>query len=198
MLEKAMGKYLFQVEELSSPDALLIEDDRVVGLVIRRTKVENGRVLMTDETYERRGAAVISSIGSIPEPIDGVPMKGELIDYSDWNFGRIAAYPTVFAAGNVVTGKGNIVASRKHARFVSEGAVERYLGVGDGEAERVPTAAETHAGEAAEHVADMLAEQPHVAPAEIEATLERVRARQAEVGLTSDFESWMKSAGKPC
>ena len=41
-----------------------VEDDRVVGLVFRRTKIENGRVVPTDETFERRGTWVISSIKS--------------------------------------------------------------------------------------------------------------------------------------
>ena len=79
---------MFTVEELAAPDSLITEDDRVVGLVLRRTKLEGGRVVMTDETFEQRGAAVISSIGSIPEPIEGLPMRGELIDTAiadaDW------------------------------------------------------------------------------------------------------------------
>ena len=45
----------------------------------------------------------------------------------------------MFSAGNVVTGKGNIVASRKHAREVSATVLEAFLGVG----------AKGHAGEEA-------------------------------------------------
>ena len=70
--------------------------------------------------FERRGAYVISSIGSIPEPIPGIPMKGELFAFTDWDVGRLDGYPSVFSVGNVVTGKGNIVASRKHAAQVYE------------------------------------------------------------------------------
>jgi hypothetical protein len=33
-------------------------------------------------------------------------MKGELFGFTDWEIGRLADYPTVFSAGNVVTGKG--------------------------------------------------------------------------------------------
>ena len=204
MLDKAMNKYMFKVEELSAPDALIIEDDRVVGLVLRRTKVENGRVVMTDETYERRGSAVISSIGSIPEPIAGLPMKGELIDYADWEFGRIEGFPTVFAAGNVVTGKGNIVASRKHAKYVSEEAVEHYLGVGEGEGDDQTAIREgvgkpeSHASGVAGSIAETLAAQPPTDPAEVEKTLERVRARQQAVGYTADYKTWIEQAGEPC
>ena len=73
LLEKAQEKYGFHVEPLSAPEALLIENGRVVGLRLRRTKMENGKLVTTDETYERRGAYVISSIGSIPEPIPAFP-----------------------------------------------------------------------------------------------------------------------------
>ena len=43
LLEKAMEKYLFQVETLAAPDALLVEGDRLVGLRFRRTRMEAGK-----------------------------------------------------------------------------------------------------------------------------------------------------------
>ena len=115
-----MTKFRFKMEPLCAPDAALVENDRLVGIRFRRTRIENGRVHMEDETFERRGSCIFSSIGSIPEAISGIDMKGELFDFSDWDIGRLDAYPTVFSVGNVVTGKGNIVASRKHAARVSE------------------------------------------------------------------------------
>ena len=130
MLEKSTEKYCFKVEPLSAPEALIVENGRLVGLRFRRTKMEDGKLRTTDETFEARGPVVISSIGSIPEPIEGIATKGELFDFKDWEIGRLEGYPTVFSVGNVVTGKGNIVASRKHATQVSEAAVEAYLGVG--------------------------------------------------------------------
>ncbi len=133
MLEKSTGKYMFKVEPLSAPEALIVEDGRLVGIVFRRTKIENGRVVPQDETFEVRGPSIISSIGSIPEAIPGIMMNGELFDFKDWDIGRLEGFPTVFSVGNVVTGKGNIVASRKHATQVSEAAIEAYLGIGEGD-----------------------------------------------------------------
>jgi len=166
MLQKATEKFLFRVEPLSAPDGLLVDDGRLVGLRFRRTRVENGRVIATDETFERRSAAVVSSIGSIPEPIPGIDMKGELYDFSDWDFGRLARYPSVFSAGNVVTGKGNIAASRKHAAHVTEDAIEAYLGVGERRDEHeappspVKETAGRIAGAAASHVAALAPASP--------------------------------------
>src|SRR5262249_2060819 len=150
----------FHVEPLSAPEALLVENGRVVGLRLRRTRFENGKLVPTDETYERRGACVISSIGSIPEPIPGIAMKGELFAFTDWDVGRLDGCPNLFPVGNVVTGKGNIVASRKHAAQVYEDALASFLGLREdghaGEA-ALPVRAESEAQATAERVAGFLA-----------------------------------------
>jgi len=178
MLDKAIEKYRFRFQPLSAPEAAIEEGGRLVGLVLRRTKIENGRVVPTDETFELRGSVVISSIGSIPDPIPGIPTRGELFDFSDWDTGRLADYPNVFSVGNVVTGKGNIVASRKHAAHVSEDAIERYLGL---------------AAERAEALAREVHEKTDPAPPEaIESILERVRERQRAVGYDGDLKAWIE------
>jgi len=201
LLDKAMEKYRFKIEPLSAPDAPIVENGRLVGLRFRRTRMENGRPVMTDETFERRGRYVISSIGSIPEAIPGIDMKGELFAFTDWDLGRLAAYPNVFSAGNVVTGKGNIVASRKHSGHVAEEVVASFLGLGDG--------AHAHAGEegmldgardAARATANGVAAQVATKPKHDAATLaklrDRVRARQEAVGC-EDYAAWIAQVTPP-
>jgi len=122
---------------------------------------------------EVRGAQVISSIGSIPEPLEGVPQKGELYAYSDWDLGRLPDFPTLFSAGNVVTGKGNIVDSRKHARHVGQHVRDEYLKLVDG-----------------------LAALPPLSAAQREALLRRVSTRQAKVGFRG-YAEWIKAARPP-
>ncbi|UCE85610.1 MAG: hypothetical protein JSU66_14950 [Deltaproteobacteria bacterium] len=200
LLEKAMQKYRFKMEPRSAPDGLVVEGDRLVGLRFRRTRIEGGRVIPTDETYERRGAYVISSIGSIPEPMPGIPMKGELLQFSDWELGRIEGYPNVFSAGNVVTGKGNIVASRKHASYVAEHVIEKFLGLGDaghaGE-EQIAEAAAEGTRQFAEGVAAAIAKQPPMAAAKQAEILARVRERQAAVGYDGDYRAWLARVTPP-
>ncbi|MCP3986976.1 MAG: FAD-dependent oxidoreductase [bacterium] len=194
LLEKAMEKFCFQLEPLSAPDALLTEGDRVVGLRLRRTRVEGGRVIPGDETYERRGTCVISSIGSIPEPIPGIEMKGELFAFTDWDFGRLDGYPNVFSVGNVVTGKGNIVESRKHAGKVVEAAIESYLGLGeDGHAAEteVPNRAAEAAEEQAKRVADVIDRKEPAPLEEIARALEKTKAQQKAVGYDGDYAAWI-------
>lgn len=194
LLQKAMDKYCFNFEPLCMPDSLLVEDDRLVGFRFRRTRMQDGRPVPTDETFERRGPLTVSSIGSIPEPIHGIAMKGELFAFSDWDLGRLADYPTVFSAGNVATGKGNIIASRKHARFVSETISAAFLGLGDdghvGE-EAAFDATTSAARETAHAIASEIERQSPIDAATLESLRERVRARQREVGYDGDFEAWI-------
>jgi NADPH-dependent glutamate synthase beta subunit-like oxidoreductase len=173
MLEKATSKFLFRVRPLRAPHSLIIESDRVAGMRFAITRMDGGKLVQTDELEEVRGSQVISSIGSIPEPIAGVPMKGELYGYSDWDLGRLPDFPTVFAAGNVVTGKGNIVDSRKHAKHVGQHVRDHYLSVADGVRRLEP-----------------------LTPAAREALLARVKALQGKVGY-GDYAGWIKAARPP-
>jgi NADPH-dependent glutamate synthase beta subunit-like oxidoreductase len=200
MLAKAMEKYRFKFEPLCAPDGLITEAARLVGLRFRRTAIEKGRVVPQDETFEVRGSCVISSIGSIPEAIEGIPMKGELLDFSDWDLGRLADYPTVFSAGNVVTGKGNIVASRKHARGIGERVIESFLGLGvDGHAgeEAISDAAHAGASECAKKLAEHVAQQPSIAPETLATLRKRVAERQAAVGYPGDYRTWIDRVTPP-
>jgi len=197
ILDKAKRKYLFHVEPLSTPEALIVEGDRVVGLTLRRTTIEGRRVVPTDETFDRRGPYVISSIGSIPLPIEGVPMKGELYDFVDWELGRLNGYPTVFSTGNVATGKGNIVASRKHAKTVASTLVEAFLGLGEDGAqahageEDISDALHAGATNAARDIATHISTQPTIAPETLVDIRKRAKARQAEVGYGGNLQRWL-------
>lgn len=173
MLEKATSKFLFNVRPLRAPHSLIVENDRVVGMRFAVTRMDGGKLVQTDELEEVRGSQVISSIGSIPEPIEGVPMKGELYGYSDWDLGRLPDFPTLFAAGNVVTGKGNIVDSRKHAKYVGQHVRDHYLSIAEGVRALTP-----------------------LTPAARGALLARVKARQEKVAYR-DYPSWIQAARPP-
>jgi hypothetical protein len=144
---------------------------------------------------EVRAPFVISSIGSVPEPITGIAQDGMLYRYSDQSLGRVEGYDNVFGIGNVVTGKGNILASRRHSIEISTQLIERFLGLGD----------EGHAGEEAllqernaaldkiaAKVADFVDRRPGLDPERVEALLQRIRGRQAEVGYDGDYRSWIE------
>lgn len=198
LLDKAMKKFHIHVEPLAAPDELIIEDGQVVGLSFRRTRLEEGRVIKTDETFERRAPVIISAIGSIPQEIPGISMKGELFDFADWTYGRFADLPTVFSVGNVVTGKGNIVASRKHASRVSEEAIEAYLGVGEGHEAEMGDAASSEAARTADRIGEQIERQPGLDEAVLATLTHRIQQRQEVVGYTGPMQSWIEKVGPPC
>jgi NADPH-dependent glutamate synthase beta subunit-like oxidoreductase len=173
-LEKAMSKYLFRLEPLHLTAGLLVEGDRLVGLRFVRTRVVDGKAVPTDQTVEVRAPMVISSIGSVPERLPGIAMRGELYDFTDWDLGRLEAYPNLFSAGNVVTGQGNIVASRKHARYVASEVVEGYV-----------------------RLADHVKRLPPIPPEQRDEILNRVRTHQDRVGYEGDYQSWIQKVTPP-
>jgi hypothetical protein len=119
----------------------------------------------------------------------GIPMKGELFAFTDWHLGRLDGYPTVFSAGNVVTGKGNIVSSRKHAREISATMAELFLGQAD--------EAHAQAREQGNAIADQIQQQPPIEAATLEALRARVSARQQAIGYSGDYPSWIEKVTPP-
>ena len=103
--------------------------------------------------------------------------------------------------GNVVTGKGNIVASRKHAARVSETAIEQFLGIGEGhsgEEDVLDVVSETTEKQA-EEVAAAVSRGAGVSAETLRTILDRVAKRQTSVGYESDVASWLAkvSPGDP-
>lgn len=202
-VDKLRAKYLIEIEPGCLPHELVVEDGRVTGLVLTRSTPCGAN---EDPHFTRPASVVISSIGSIPEPIAGLAMHGELFDTSEVCPSRLAGYPNVFAVGNVLTGKGNITVSRKHAISVSEEAIETYLGIAD-EATLARIAADPRPGPAkvvgaAGEVSDEVAAYTQTVepiPAERLADIERrVGERQAAVGYKGELAAWIAASGGPC
>ena len=127
IIEKAQRTYLFGIDPLWSPVGLLTHGDVLDGLRFARTKIgEDGKAaIVPGEIQNVEAPLVISSIGSIPMPIKGLPMDGEFLRLDDPDHGRVMTFENVFGCGNVITGKGNLVASRKHSRKVASFLAER-------------------------------------------------------------------------
>ena len=199
MLNRTINKYRFNFEPLATPEEVISDNGKLVGAVMRRMKVgDDGRPSKTDETFEMRCSQIVASIGSVPAPIKGIRMKGELFDFQDWNLGRLEGFPTVFSVGNVVTGKGNIVASRRHATKVTEEVSESYLGIGNelSEAEALAPL-EARFAEHVNEISGEIMRLPPVSPERLETILRRVKARQAAVGYGGKLKDWLKKHPAP-
>jgi ferredoxin/flavodoxin---NADP+ reductase len=192
ILEKAIRKFLFEFQELRAPTGLVVENGRMVGVKFSRTEVADGQVrTIPDSGEDVRAELTISSIGSIPEPIRGIPQKGEVYQYRNVKSGLLFDGPTaVFAAGNVLTGKGNIKDSLESGTEIGTIVAESYLGLSD---------AKFHFGEGPRHSADAEAEEiaammdtrPELSPDQIDAILAQVRERQKAVGYDGNYREWI-------
>jgi hypothetical protein len=173
----------------------------LAGLRFQHTRIEEGRVLpLAGEIEEARAPLVVSSIGSVPEPMRGIPQRGELYDYKDRELGRLDGYETVFSTGNVVTGKGNILASRKHSIQATTHVIESFLGIGRegarAEAE-MPNSGAEEVRNAAHGVAEWTNGRPGLDEAAMNRLFARVRERQKAVGYDGAYQAWIGKVTPP-
>jgi len=198
ILEKAMRKFLFEFRELRAPTGIIVENGRMVGVSFSRTEVAEGQVRTLPGVFEEaRADLTISSIGSIPEPLAGIPQKGEVYQYRDVKSGLLIDGPTaVFAAGNVLTGKGNIKDSLDSGTEIGTLVAENYLGLSDGDVSLSDVARQNAAAEA-ERVASAMDARPMLSRERVDAILTKVRARQNAVGYSGNYREWIAKVTPP-
>jgi hypothetical protein len=200
ILDKAQRKYLFDFEERRVPTGLIVDDGRLLGLQMSRTEVNDGRVATVAGSEEPvLGPLTVSSIGSIPEPIPGIPQLGDVYKYADEKLGLLVEGPTaVYAAGNVLTGKGNIKDSLESGTAVGTHVAEAYLGVADdGALASLADAARQHARQEGQQIAESLTARPMLRPEQVTAIMRRVRERQSAVGYDGNYRQWIAKVTPP-
>jgi ferredoxin--NADP+ reductase len=188
LMDKVIEKYLVRFTPNRALEAPIVEDGKLVGLRFRHTKTVDGKLTQLDETSEVRSPAIISSIGSIPLPFPELPMKGELIDFENWDTGKVRSFDNVFGLGNALTGKGNIKDSRKNSSEVSARLIEDYL-LGDGTAVSAPLHQAAH--EAAERAVAEVQRRPRLTPEQIANVQRKVEAHWRRTGYTGDYAAWL-------
>jgi NADPH-dependent glutamate synthase beta subunit-like oxidoreductase len=200
MLRLAREKYLFRVQDRRVPVGLLVEDGRLAGLKLAETRVEGRKAEpIPGSEHELRAPLVVSSIGSVPEIIPGITMKGEYYTFKDDVLPQYTGRDRVFGVGNVVTGQGNIRASLVHSQQVTNELVENYIGVGTGAADYVAlyAAAEARGAAQAKAVEERIDSLPALSANEIAAIEQRIRSLQERVGYTADYDTWIARETPP-
>ena len=120
ILKKAQDKYFFRFKDQTQPIGIIEEEGSLLGLrMIENDLVNNKAISKEGSEYDLYSSMVISSIGSIPEPIEGIPMEWSTYDIKNEETGEVNGLDNVFGVGNAITGKGNIRVSRIHAREVA-------------------------------------------------------------------------------
>ena len=198
ILEKAMRKFLFEFQELRAPTGIIVDGDRMVGVRFSPTEVADGQVRILDGLIEEvRAPLTVSSIGSIPEPIKGIPQKGEVYTYVNQEIGLLMEGPTaVFAAGNVLTGKGNIKDSLESGTEIGTRVAEAYLGL-SGETLPIAEGARSEAHAEGQKIAKAVGARPALAAERVQEIVRRVRERQKAVGYEGSYRDWIARVTPP-
>ncbi len=200
LLTKVLEKYLVKFVPLASPLAPLTDPTglHLTGVRFQKNAFVDGKLVATDEVLDVETPLVVSSIGSIPEALPGVPMKGELYRWKDWETGKLDSESDVYGLGNVLTGKGNIVESRKNSKKVMGRLVEARLGLADGtpasDAELDAEVEAAHAAAREEIAATIESALDHeLLSDEVVARIKSwVTSRWEAVGYGGDYRAWIE------
>jgi len=199
ILDKVMRKYLVRFEPFAVAHEVLVdhgkgaeEGERLAGLVFRRTRQEGRRVVAIPGTeFAVPSRLVVSSIGSLPEPLPGIAMRGDVYGFEDADTGELDAARGIYGLGNVLTGRGNIKESRQSARTVvqrlSEERLAETLEVSAG-SDRVHTAARREAEAAVAHALAL----PALSKERLAGLRAWVARRWEAVGYGGDYMGWIR------
>ena len=191
VLNNYATKYMFHVKPQHVPIDKVVEDGRLVGLVFRETSIEDGKAVEVPGTEtEVRAPYIISSIGSIPEPIPGIPHKGSMYHIIQEPCCRVAGFANVFAIGNTVTGRGNIRESLAHGRDISQRIIDNYM-ENEG-ALSAEASVKTQKAEVRRSLDGLVTKVEMTSSNSREQTMDRVRQLQLAAGYDGNYSAWVE------
>ena len=128
LLTNYQSKYLFNFEPLCVPIGFQEKEGSLSSMLFQRVQSKDGKLIdVPNEVCEIKTELVISSIGSLPEQLPSIPYKGSYLStYGEFGH-KIEGFDNVFAIGNVVTGKGNILDSKKHGREITSNIIDHHF-----------------------------------------------------------------------
>lgn len=193
IVEKQLEKFLFKIRENYIAHKPIAQNDRLVGAVFQETRTVNNQIIPVDGAYEEvYTPLLISAIGSIPEQIKGLPLKGEIYDVQDMETGKIKGYDHVFALGNAVTGRGNIRQSQTHGRQVSENIVDQYFAWQEEDYQEIFTAATERVDQRLQSIGEQLQQTKPLSAEQIQKLQDKIKQLQQRVGYDGNYPQWIQ------
>lgn len=194
LLEKYQEKYLFNFEPLTLPLSFSAKNGNISEIQFQRVRQEGRKLIPVEgDILSYPTELVISSIGSIPEKLNSVPSQDEMIDTHGELSCRVAGFDNVFAIGNAVTGRGNILESKRHGRNTTERIIDTHL---DPLAEKfkdwfdeVKSGVESNVDEITTALSNTAVQSDEV----IEKMLDKSRKLQVRAGYNSSYRDWIKA-----
>ncbi len=128
LLEKYREKYKFIFKPLSVPVNYIENNGELNGLLLQKVRLYNGRVVPIENDFEDlKSNMIVSSIGSIPEKIEGLKYDWTSLKMKDNGNYHVHGFDNVFAVGNAVTGRGNIQESKQHGKKMTRKIIDVHL-----------------------------------------------------------------------
>jgi len=200
VLRLAREKFLFRFQDRRLTQGLVVENGRLAGIKVAETHVEGRKATpVPGSEHDLRAPLIISSIGSVPDIIPGVAMKGEYYEFTDATVARYKGNDRVFGVGNVVTGQGNIRVSLVHSQKTTEQLIEQYLGVGEGSRDisGFTAPAEARGTAQAQAVQEKVETLAGLTEDQIAAIDRRIQAQHKRAGYEGDYDAWIKKVTPP-
>jgi hypothetical protein len=192
ILQNYRQKYLFTVKDCLIPVDYLTDKNRLTGLIFQKNKYIRGKwVTVPDKLMPVSTSLIVSSIGSVPEKLKELPLEGNILQIEDLDSGKIRGYHSVFALGNVVTGRGNIRESLLHSRIVAQTVMEHHLNIAEDEYKDWIRDDELSTEERVDHLVERLQEIPHASEKKVFVLKQKIQELQNKVGYDGRYRQWI-------
>jgi ferredoxin--NADP+ reductase len=199
LLDNYMAKYMFKFEGRSIPKAIIEQNGKFKGMTFQRIDIQDGRLIeLEGDTYNVETDLLISSIGSLPKDTPSLPIKGNYLK-THGEFGvRVEGFTNVFAVGNVVTGRGNILESRKHGREITDMIIDEHLeplSQADPMTEQYKDLFRDIEGDVKQKINSIeatIAEAEFHSDEEINFIVNKTKELQERVGYNGDYMAWVE------
>jgi ferredoxin--NADP+ reductase len=195
LLHKYASNFLFEFVPLGSPIEKIEENGKLQAVVFQKNELIGGKILpLKDETFTLKTPLLISSIGSLPDRITGLPYDGSTLEMKNMNGYMVKGFTNVFAIGNAVTGRGNIQESKAHGTMMTNKIIDHHLEKEDLFEEWLVNYNENLKSVVQEQIEEIDKEikSKEIMPDEIiEGILDKSEALQKKLGYTT-YEKWIK------
>ncbi len=192
ILDNFQKKYMFKFVPNSMPVDKIIQDNGLRGITFQKIRIEGDKVFpIEDEYFDVKTPLVVSSIGSIPEKIEGLPWEGQVFKIPDPKTCLIEGFDNVFAIGNAVTGKGNINESVKHSREISSSIIDNFFEWQHDQYQNWHRQTATKVEHDIDQIIGKIENQPDLQEDVFNKILQNVSKMQKKAGYDGNYRAWI-------